>query len=325
MTVPHPTIPGHDDSSSFNPSHPEQRGWSEIQIHIDPIAHDALSAFLFDLGCTGTATEDSNREILKVFLPSSENLNEIRNRLQAFLERLPDVFREVQSSQISIRVLENTDWSLEWRRFYRAELITPRLLVLPPWQSAPDCIPDHLMRIDPGPAFGTGQHPTTRMCLKAMETVSLPDNWTMLDVGTGSGILAIYGVMLGARKVVGLDIDPDALRWAEHNVALNNLTARIELSSGPIEFLRVHYSLITANMLMGEILAVLPRFPYLLEAGGRLVLSGILREQISQVQQSLLEWNLLTRHKFTEKDWACVIASKEPVDQEMETICDVFS
>ena len=154
--------------------------------------------------------------------------------------------------------IEDQDWSTSWRQFFRPQRITERLTVLPAWMPEPPSCGEWVIKMDPGPAFGTGQHPTTRLCLEAMERLSPQGPWTMLDVGTGSGILAIYGARLGAKRILALDTDPEALRWAERNMDLNALTGSIELSSLPLETQTGTFSLITANLTLETILELLP-------------------------------------------------------------------
>ena len=115
-------------------------------------------------------------------------------------------------------------------------------MIVPAWEPMPDAVDGHVIRIDPGPAFGTGQHATTRMCLEAMEKIHFPKTWTMLDVGTGSGILATYGAQLGASKILAIDIDPEALRWAERNIQINDLSEFIDLSNTPLEQVKGTFS-----------------------------------------------------------------------------------
>jgi ribosomal protein L11 methyltransferase len=132
----------------------------------------------------------------------------------------------------------------------------------------------------------------------------------MLDVGTGTGILAMYGAMLEACKVMAIDVDPEALRWAQRNIELNGLTGVIELSSLPLEKISDRYSLVVANLVLGTILKLLGDFCRVLGSGGWLLLSGILGDQVKKVEEAL------ARHRFYEdqvlykKEWACLIFRK---------------
>jgi ribosomal protein L11 methyltransferase len=288
----------------------EHPGWLEISIRTHPDSHEALGAFLFDLGCSGIVAENFQDTSLKAYLPFREDLEDLRQRLNVFLQQLVEIFPHVSSPELTIAKVENQDWSRNWQRFFRPQRLTPRLSVWPAWEKVPGSIEGHVIRIDPGPAFGTGKHATTRMCCAAMEKCRLPESWTLLDVGTGSGILAVYGAKLGAARIVAVDTDPDALRWAERNIGLNGLTGAIELASTPIEGLRDSFSLLVANLILGEILRLLPDFGRLLDTGGRLILSGLLNEQIEEVKSVLDSCGLRESELLFEEEWACMIARK---------------
>jgi len=289
---------------------PEHPGWLEIAIDIDPVAHEALGAFLFDMGCEGIISEDFKDFSLKAYLPFRKDIEDIRTRIEQFVQGLEDIFPEARSSEIEINTIKDQDWGVAWRRFFHADQVTPNLMVIPEWEPIPAWLKCHIIKVDPGPAFGTGQHPTTRMCLISMEKPSFKDPWTMLDIGTGSGILAIYGVKLGAMRVVAIDIDPEAIVWAKRNIEMNSLPVEIELSSRPLAEWEENFSLVTANLILGIILDLSPHFTRILKPDGRLILSGILREQISEVEERLHEYRLYMEDAIFQEEWACLIVKR---------------
>ena len=130
----------------------------------------------------------------------------------------------------------------------------------------------------------------------------------MLDIGTGSGILAIYGVLLGADKVAAIDIDPEAVRWAERNIDLNELGGRIELSLRPLSEYKECFTIVTANLILGTIIDLSHLFPLVLSDRGRLILSGILRAQVEEAERSLNKNSLYSKHVLYDEEWACIIA-----------------
>ena len=146
-----------------DPFPPSSSGWLEISIHLPPVAHDPLSAFLFDLGCTGIVSEDFQDHTLKAYLPFQEDLEDIRSRIEVFLQNLKEVFPEAHSPKWTLKKIEDRDWSRNWRRFFRSERGTPRVMIVPAWESLPPSFEGHVIRIDPGPAFGTG-HILPRVC-----------------------------------------------------------------------------------------------------------------------------------------------------------------
>jgi ribosomal protein L11 methyltransferase len=297
----------------MTPSSQESPGWIEISIRIHAVAQESLSAFLFELGCEGLISEGENNRTLKAYLPFQQDLKSVEERILRFLQDLEQIFPEVRSPDVGLSKMENRDWSEGWRRFFRPDRVTRRLVIMPAWESGPTPHEAAVILMDPGPAFGTGQHATTRMCLEAMENASLPEPWTMLDVGTGSGILSIYGAKLGAGRIIALDTDPEALRWAERNISLNNLTGRIELSSTPVEALKGQFSLLVANLTLGPILDLMPLFPGLVAPAGRLILSGILTDQVTKAQGGLEKHGFSVGQSCHQAEWACLIATRGPL------------
>jgi ribosomal protein L11 methyltransferase len=290
------------------PKHPQ---WVELSIEIDPVAHEALSAFLFDLGCEGIMSEDFPHHALKAYFSFQKDLGDIRNKIDGFLQKLSDIFPQAHSPRLIFSKIEDQDWNLQWREFFRPDRVTKQLTVFPAWESIPKHVEGHVIRIEPGLAFGTGQHPTSRMCLEAMERVSLPRAWTMLDVGTGSGILAIYGAKLGASRIMALDVDPEAIRSAEENIRLNHIVGAIEVSSMPLEELKGPFSLLTANLTLGVILQLLPHFSRLVDPGGWLILSGLLTDQAGDVQDYFPRYGFSEYEALKQAEWVCIIARKK--------------
>ncbi len=295
-----------------DPFAPGSFGWLEISIHIPAVAHDALSAFLFDLGCTGVVSEDCEDHTLKAYLPFQRDPEDIKNRIGLFLQNLKEIFPETRSLKWHFKKIEDQDWNKNWRRFFRPQRVTAGLMVVPAWESEPPSFEGAVIRIDPGPAFGTGRHPTTRMCLAAMEGLGLSPSWSVLDVGTGSGILAIYGAILGARRIEAIDLDPEARRWARHNIALNGLAGVIRVSSKPLEEQTDLFSLIAANLIFEEILKIFPHFHRCLNPGGYLILSGLLIEQADEVQKVLGKYGFTRGETRHEGEWACLACKKRP-------------
>ena len=288
----------------------EHPGWIEISININPVAHEALSAFLFDMGCEGVVSESFNDPTLKAYLQFCEDIEESRSRIELFLHDLRSIFPEAGDYSFKLERVEQQDWDTGWRKFFKPDQISEKLLILPVWEEAPSTT-SHIIRIDPGPAFGTGHHPTTRMCLMAVEEAILPDQWTMLDVGTGSGILAIYGAKLGAAEVTAIDNDPEAIRWAERNIGVNELPVPIDLSITPIEEIKKTYDILTANLILGTILELFDQLARVLAPNGLLILSGILREQVADVEKKILEKGLRTDRILYMEEWACMIGQNE--------------
>jgi ribosomal protein L11 methyltransferase len=286
-------------------------GWIEISIEVHPVAQEAVSAFLFDLGCKGVVLGEKESPSLKAYWPITERFEELRTRMEVYLRRLKEFFPEAAQSSLHFSRIQDEDWSLTWRRHFRVERITERLTVVPVWEPIPQAPGGMVIRMDPGPAFGTGTHPTTRMCLESIENFHTPTAWTMLDVGTGSGILAIYAAKLGARRILAIDTDPEALRWAQRNIELNHSSAFIELSSKSVGELSGVFSILVANLTRDALLELLPDFQYLLEKDGTMILSGLLQEQVQEVKKPLPLLGFKEIQVVTQAEWACITAQKK--------------
>lgn len=290
------------------PANLESPGWLEVEIDLPEPSHDSMSGFLFDLGSEGLITEGCR---LKSYFRLPQDPESLKNRILLFLRELRGFFPEIGSSSLSLSRVESRNWSESWRRFFHPEKVTPKLWIVPLWESPPSGVQGEVILMDPGPAFGTGQHATTRMCLLAMERIPLPHGWSMLDVGTGSGILAIYGAKLGAGPITAVDIDPEALRWARRNIEINHVSGRIELTDCPVHSLKEHFSLIVANLTTVVITGLLESFNRLLGPGGTLILSGLLRHDLERVRHALRERGFLLGKSLKRDEWACVITRRK--------------
>ncbi len=282
--------------------------WLEIRIVSDPVTHEALSDFLMEtLGCAGVVVEESPVSGLTAYLPGETDPETLQRTIEAFLARMRNIFPEAPRARISLTRIEDPDWRVAWRQHFHAEQVTPGLLVVPAWDSPPANHCGRVLRMDPGPAFGTGRHATTRMCLQAMEDLVPGTPWDLLDVGTGSGILAMYGVMLGASPVIAVDIDDEALRWAEWNMELNGLRDTIRLSSDPLSSMDTPFSMVTANLILEVIRDLLPCFPRLVRPEGHLVLSGLLAHQVRDLTPRLEQAGFTLQKTLQQEEWACMV------------------
>jgi len=289
----------------------EDPEWLEVALDAAPELNDPLSAFFFDLGATGLVFEDFGNHTLKAYLPLILSPEDVRNRTSIYLSELSLIHPHLPTPTFKLTKMENQDWQKNWRRFFRPVRVTPELLILPVWEDpAPHAEKTHIIRIDPGPAFGTGQHATTKMCLQAMESFEAKREQTLLDVGTGSGILAIYGAKLGFGRIMAIDVDPEAVRWAERNIGLNGSLNAITLSGTAIEVIDERFTLVCANLILGELLRLMSDFSRLVETGGHLVASGILREQVERIESALPGTGFFAAQTLYEDEWACMVLRK---------------
>ena len=183
--------------------------------------------------------------------------------------------------------IPDEDWKFSYRKHFKVEVISPRLVVRPPWEAVAPAPGQKVLTLDPGIAFGTGQHPTTRACLDAIDALAAEDaGRTFLDVGCGSGILAIAAALEGFRDVRGFDNDPDAVRNANENAAANGLGALFTEGDLSAPGTAAPADVVAANVLAPVLVRFAREVGALVNPGGRLILSGILDEQYAEVRDA---------------------------------------
>jgi len=185
-------------------------------------------------------------------------------------------------------IVADEGWADRWKEHFKPLRVGSRFVVCPTWESFDADPRDLVIRMDPGRAFGTGHHETTRLCLERLEVLArdtkTPSPGSLLDVGTGSGILAIGAALLGFGPVVGVDVDPEAVEVARENVSLNSLTLRVEVRVGSVGEISKRFDVVVANLQAYPLMALAPGLVDRTGEGGRLLLSGILLEQERDVR-----------------------------------------
>jgi len=246
--------------------------------------------------------------------------DEQRRQLEQALAPLADPFG-LELPPIRWQRQADEDWSLSWKRHWQPDPVAERLLVLPAWLEIPAEHRDRLViRLDPGSAFGTGSHPTTRLCLEALETLAGERERSgqgpglrglrVADLGCGSGILGLAALRLGAATVAAADCDPMAERATRQNAALNGLDGAqaLTVTTGSAEALAVLLGgrgadLLLCNILAPVIEALLPWFPRLLRSGGVGLLSGLLVEQGPGLERDLVEAGWRVEQRLEHDRW----------------------
>ena len=203
--------------------------------------------------------------------------------------------------------IEQEDWQNGWRKYYHPLEIGRRLAVVPSWQEY-DTARVKLL-LDPGLAFGTGGHETTSLCLEALDEL-VQGGERMLDIGTGSGILAIAALKLGAASAEGVDIDPVAVRTAVENAALNQVEDRFSGLVGDLsDQARGTYQIITANIVANAIISLSPAVPGLLAEGGHFIASGIIDTRADEVEEALRAAGLTVAARKEKRGWVCFVCT----------------
>lgn len=288
----------------------------ELGIRATAETAEAFADFLFSEGALGLVTEDprvgSSEILIRASFPETSSIESIVTRLKAYQHALAALRLPVAEERIEILQVSVVDWGQTWKEHFRPLSVGRRLIVAPPWEVGPFLRDRLILRIDPGMGFGTGHHATTRMCLEALE--AFMEEWgegegpNVLDVGTGSAILAIAAVGLGAKRIVALDTDQESCETAMRNLGLNHLTDRVELVHGGVEALsrRLRFDLLLANLDTKTLLRLFDSLRILLTPRGRLVASGILVEDEERVGAVAGASGFQSVARQSDGEWLCL-------------------
>ena len=244
--------------------------------------------------------------ILRAYFPDDGDLPGKKNELETALRHMRLLY---PMPTPSYRAVRDEDWAEAWKAHYQPLRIGKRLLLRPQWIAVDPAPEDIEIALDPGMAFGTGTHPTTQLCLEALETIMRPA-LDVLDLGCGSGILAIAAAKLGARHVLALDIDAIALRATRENAALNGVARQIRVEQGSLETALScgrRFDLAVVNILARIILEMSERgLAQILKPGGSAIFSGIIDSQADEVEAGLRRAGLTTSARHQEGDWVLI-------------------
>jgi ribosomal protein L11 methyltransferase len=279
--------------------------WLELSAEAAPDAEEAVADVLRRHVHGGVSIEGGEASVVvKGYLPAGADLSRRRRALRRQLAALalPVVVRS--------RWLSEQDWAHVWKEFFPVLRVSSRLVVCPTWRSYRPREGEAVVRLDPGMAFGTGQHPTTLMCLRALEELLRP-GMDVLDLGTGSGILALAAARLGAASVLALDIDLQAVAAARDNVRLNRLGAVVQVEEGGLDgAARAAFDLAMANINAAVIVEMAPALAEVLRAGGVLVVAGFSAESAERVVGALTSTGLVVERTLADGDWRALVARK---------------
>ena len=263
----------------------QTKSWFAIDLVVDHEGREAAEYGLMEAGALGTETQDLDDKSLRVngYFDESPNRELVRSKLLEALQ----IYEAPSSSlrQMDLREVPDEDWLAEWKKNWRP-IITGRFMIAPPWNNQILSDGQILITIEPGMAFGTGTHETTRLCLQAIEKHY--EGGSFIDVGTGTGILAIAAAkVFPAARVEAFDIDDEAVAIATENARLNEVADQIMFRTGTIDDSTQSADLVCANLTADVIIELLPAL--LAVTCGRLVLSGILRSQVNTLLDRIRE------------------------------------
>lgn len=282
--------------------------WS-VSVATLPDAEEAISELLQDLTSQAPVSYtdiEMNRTLVACYLHKEPDRQSLRRRIAAGLLHIRACGLQPGPGKISIQRVQPKDWMESWKRHFKAIEIGSTLLVKPSWSRRRALPGQATVVLDPGLSFGTGQHPTTRFCLEQLVALRGKAK-AFLDIGTGSGILAITAAKLGYTSIQAFDFDPAAVRIARVNARQNGVARRIrffraDLKQMPLRPQR-RYDLICANLISTLLFSERKRIVNRMHCNGALVLAGILAEEFEEVRKAYETFNLRLRHSSSEGEW----------------------
>lgn len=286
----------------------------EVRVVVPPPAAEAISSFFFDEGSTGITEEEGTDPergayvLLRAYFEASlkERRAEFEERLRAAL-----LVAEAGKPRIWVDEIPYGDWAEGWKQYFKPRKLGRRLVVAPTWEEYTPSGDELVVRVDPGMAFGTGQHETTALCLQALEDViERRPGARVLDVGTGSGILAIAAVLLGAASAHGTDNDPEATSAARENVEANALAGRVTIDERDLDALPADHDVVVANILAETLVALAPQLAPRVAAGGDLILSGILHHLAPKVVDAYRPLGFPSFEERRQGEWVVLLGRR---------------
>jgi len=283
----------------------------QLTVPTSPDISEGLTNFLWEQGALGVVEEESPPAPprLRAFFPDSASSTALVRSTKRYVADLRALGFPETTGEVEIAPLLEEAWASAWQQSFPPRAVGRRLWITPPWERAD--APDRVsVIIEPGRAFGTGHHGSTEGCLTLLDTaVGGGPADRALDVGIGTGILAIAAIKLGVARVVGLDVDPDAIAAARANAARNDCEERIELRLDGPEALRAvsRFPLVLANLLTHTHLALVPHYARLTAPGGALILGGILEAEDGSVIAALAPAGFRLGERAVIEGWSSLL------------------
>lgn len=313
----------------------EKKGdWLKIEFSAPMEMIDALNNFVTEIGAQGAFQETLeplssfskgsmnhapaftplSGEVLKTFLPFDVRLEQRLAALQIYIDSLTELFPELAKPVFRTEIVHDPDWGEAWKKYFKPLRVSRNIIIKPTWEPFSPTGREIVIEIDPGMAFGTGQHPSTRMCLEAIDELLLTERpaeqWRILDVGTGTGILGIACAKLGTGRVLCVDNDEQATEIARENVLINRVEDHVTVTSRDVAELTETFHLIVANLTAKILIELYPHLVRLVSPGGYLVISGIIEQNKPDIEARFLSDSFPTHRLITEKEWVCYLLKK---------------
>ncbi len=308
----------------------EPEKWLKIEISAPSVLMDALGNFLEETGAQGVLSEtlapqglngfpDSvDSEVIKAFFPADIRSEKRLHAIGKYLKSLEEIFPDIKAPQLTTEIITDPDWAEQWKKYFKPIRVCKNIVVKPTWERYTPDSRDIVVEIDPGMAFGTGQHASTRMCMEAIENIILEDRsieeWKALDVGCGTGILGITAAKMGVMDVLCVDNDPKATQIAAENAHINGVGEQLRILNGDAAKISEPRNLIIANLTAKLLIKIHVHLIKLLMPDGYLIISGLIEQDIPAIESFFCVPPLTTHAVLTEKEWVCYVLKKQQTD-----------
>ncbi len=309
--------------------------WLEIEIRTTAEAKEAVTNILYEADVQGIVIEDPNDilnqdsdkndwdyidmsfvenyyegVLIKGYFEKDEFIDDKIQTIKEKVHMLPTYDLNIGSGEIFTSEVEDKDWNSEWKKYFKPVKIGNSIIIKPTWEEYSDKKDDIIINIDPGLAFGTGTHETTSMCIEEIEK-HIKNSDIVLDIGTGTGILAIAAAKLGAQNVIGIDVDENCVRTAKENVKHNQENAKVKIIKGNLlDSISEEADVVIANIIADIIIDITNYIGNYLKKDGIFISSGILVDKLEEVENSLLNNEFDILHTAQKGEWACITAKK---------------
>lgn len=310
--------------------------WIEVQIKTTTELEEIVCSIMYDLGVSGLAIEDPNDilafqqseenwdfidpelinqdyegVIIKAYFPESDDITDKIELVRESIERNPLNETGKSLGQVTVSEVNDADWAENWKRYYKPVRIGDKIVIKPSWEAFEPKEGDIVVELDPGMAFGTGTHETTILCIEALEKYVKKDA-VVYDVGCGSGILSIVAAKLGAKKVIGIDIDDLSVKTSKENVKINNVEEIVEIVKGNLlDNVSGKADIIVSNIIAEIIVNMIPDLKEYLINNGIFIASGIITEKLQLVKEALIDNGFNILEEKVMNDWAVIIGNLE--------------
>ena len=306
--------------------------WIEVRVITKSEALEPVSGIFYSLDCKGVAIEDPEdilgREqgpltwdfadinvlehkgkvaVVKAYFAEEDNIEEILGYVNEKLVELKEMGIDLGEAKVEHEKMYEEDWANTWKQYYKPSKVGEKIVVKPIWEEYEQKEGELVVNLDPGMAFGTGTHETTRMCIQALEKY-VKEESTVFDVGCGSGILAIAAAKLGAKLAVGVDLDPVAVESSIENVGYNNLNNIEILHGNLVEVIDGKADIVVANILAEIICILTDDVKRVMKDGGVFITSGIIHDRVDMVCEKLEATGFEVVEKNRDGEWNCIVA-----------------